>query len=70
MDPDGAYVLSAETTGLPTHWAPIPTREGDHSPVWFWRSKQLLWLLAPLLAISVLFTLLGAQLENLFNLLP
>jgi hypothetical protein len=69
MDPDGTYLLDAETTGSPTHWAPIPTDGGDHSLVRSWRSRAPLWLLIALAVIAFLFTLIGAELENLFDFL-
>src|SRR3954469_11202501 len=54
MDPDGTYVLNAETTGLPTHWAPVRTDDDELRAVVSWRSSQSLWLLVALVVI-VLF---------------
>jgi hypothetical protein len=69
MDPDGTHVLNAETTGLPTHWAPVLTDDDELRAV-PWRSRQFLWLLVALVVIALVLILFGAELENSLDLLP
>ena len=70
MDIHGGYVLTEEETGLPTHFASLSSRP-EHPPgrMWTFLSERPICAAVFLVALLGLSMLLGAAIENRFDLL-